>query len=101
MVVVRVREGMFEVCIRLGHWPSIFKESTSVIIPKPGKPNYATPKMFRPIVLLNTMGKLCEKMLARRMQFDAVRANVLHPNQLGGIIQRSTEDAGIYLCHTI
>ena len=36
-----------------------------MIIPKPGKPTYDTPKAFRPIVLLNTLGKLIEKMIAR------------------------------------
>jgi hypothetical protein len=40
-----------------------FKESLSVIIPKPGKASYSTPKSFRPIVLLNTLGKLVKKML--------------------------------------
>ena len=38
-------------CITLRHWPRHFKESVSVIIPKPGKPAYDTPKAFRPIVL--------------------------------------------------
>ena len=59
-------------CISTGHWPSHFKESISVIIPKPGKPDYSTPKSFRPIALLNTLGKLFEKMLSTRLQFDAV-----------------------------
>ena len=52
-------------CLSLHHWPRHFKESVSVIIPKPGKPAYDTPKAFRPIVLLNTLGKLIEKMIAR------------------------------------
>jgi len=52
-------------CITLQHWPRHFKESVSIIIPKPGKPVYDTPKAFRPIVLLNTLGKLIEKMIAR------------------------------------
>ena len=52
-------------CLLLHHWPRHFKESVSVIIPKPGKPAYDTPKAFRPIVLLNTLGKLIEKMIAR------------------------------------
>jgi retron-type reverse transcriptase len=88
-------------CIRLGHWPVYFKTSTSVIIPKPGKDNYSTPKSFRPIVLLNTMGKLIEKMLARRLQFESVKFDILHPHQFGGIFQRSTEDAGLFLTHAI
>jgi len=52
-------------CITLRYWPRHFKESVSIIIPKPGKPAYDTPKAFRPIVLLNTLGKLIEKMIAR------------------------------------
>jgi Reverse transcriptase (RNA-dependent DNA polymerase) len=84
-----------------GHWPSHFKESLSVIIPKPGKPNYSTPKSFRPIVLLNTLGKLLEKLLSRRLQFDGVAHGAFHPMQFGGVAQRSTEDAGVYLTHLV
>ncbi len=59
-------------CLRVGHWPGHFKDSVSVVIPKPGKPSYSTPKAFRPIVLLNTLGKLIEKMIANRCQFDMI-----------------------------
>jgi len=52
-------------CLLLHHWPRHFKESVSIIIPKPGKPAYDTPKAFKPIVLLNTLSKLIEKMIAR------------------------------------
>ena len=72
-----------------------------MIIPKPGKPAYDTPKAFRPIVLLNTLGKLIEKIIARRLQFDAVKYGILHPNQLGGVAQWSTEDAGVFLTHLV
>jgi hypothetical protein len=88
-------------CISLGHWLSCFKESVSVIIPKLGKPHHNTPKMFHPIVLLNTISKLFKKILAQRMQYDAVQLGIFHSNQLSGIKQRSTEDAGIFLTHLI
>ena len=65
-------------CLLVGHWPDYFKASTSVIIPKPGKPTYATPKSFRPIVLLNTLGKLYEKMLSACLQFDGVKYGVFN-----------------------
>ena len=93
--------SLANVCLSLQHWPRHFKESVSVIIPKPGKPAYNTPKAFRPIVLLNTLGKLVEKMIARRLQFDVVKYGILHPNQLGGVAQRSTEDAGVFLTHLV
>jgi len=51
-------------CINLGHWPRYFKVSTTVIIPKPNKSSYDNPKAFHPIVLLNTLGKLIEKVIA-------------------------------------
>jgi len=66
----------------LWHWPRHFKESVSVIIPKPGKPAYDTPKAFRPIVLLNMLGKLIEKMIARQLQFDAVKYSILITNKI-------------------
>ena len=85
----------------LHHWPRHFKKLVSIIISKPGKPAYDIPKAFRPIVLLNTLGKLIEKMIARQLQFDAVKYGILHPNQLGGVAQRSTEDAGVFLTHLV
>jgi len=50
-------------CINLGHWPSHFKMSTTVVIPKPYKAAYNSPKLFHLIVILNMMGKLFEKMI--------------------------------------
>ncbi|CAA7267767.1 unnamed protein product [Cyclocybe aegerita] len=88
-------------CLRVGHWLCIFKELLLVIVPKPNKPSYAVPKAFRPIILLITFGKLIEKMIANRIQFDAVKHDIFHPNQLGGIRQRSTEDAGLILTHLV
>jgi len=72
-----------------------------MIIPKPGKPAYDTPKAFRPIVLLNTLGKLIEKVVARRLHFDAIKYSILHPNQLGGVAQQSTENASVFLTHLV
>jgi len=72
-----------------------------VIISKPGKPAYNTLKAFRPIVLLNTLGKLIEKIVARQLQFDAVKYGILHSNQLGGVAQWSTKDAGVFLTHLV
>ncbi|KAF8644940.1 hypothetical protein AX14_009330 [Amanita brunnescens Koide BX004] len=80
-----------------GMWPSHFKDSVSVIIPKPGKPDYSIPKAYRPIALLNMVGKLLTKILANRMQHDAAQYNLLHRDQFGGIQGHSTIDAGLVL----
>ena len=59
------------------------------------------PKSFRPIVLLNTVGKLIEKMISNRLQFDMIKYDLVHPNQVGGVHQRSTEDARLFLTHLV
>ena len=80
-----------------GVWPSYFKDSISVIIPKPNKPDYSIPKAYRPIALLNTLGKLLTKILANRLQHDAAQYGLLHRDQFGGIQGHSTIDAGLVL----
>jgi len=88
-------------CINLGFWPEYFKVSTTVIIPKLNKPSYDNSKAFCPIVLLNTLGKLIEKVIAERIQFIVTSNNFLHPSQLGGLKFKSTLDAGIALTYII
>ena len=88
-------------CIDLGHWPSHFKMSMTVVIPKPNKAVYDFPKFFHPIVLLNTMGKLFKKMIGEQLQFLTISNNFIHSCQLGGLKQRSTTDVGITLTYFI
>ena len=89
------------VCINLGHWPNYFKCSSTVIIPKPNKPKYDHPKAFRPIVLLNTLGKLIEKVITEKLQFIIANNNFIHPSQLDSLKFKSTLDAGVALTHII
>jgi len=98
---IQILLDLANACIRVGHWPKHFKDSISVIILKPGKPSYSTPKSFRPIVLLNTIGKLIKKMISNHLQFDMIKYDLVHPNQVGGVRQRSTKDARLFLTHLV
>jgi hypothetical protein len=80
---------------------SIFKDSITVVLPKPNRPDYTRAKAYCPIVLLNCLGKLFEKILANRMQYEAQKYAAIHPAQFGGTMQHSTIDAGICLVHNI
>jgi len=62
---------------------------------------YNSPKSFRPIILLNTIGKLIEKVIAERLQFHVAKNDFIHPSQLGGLKFKSTTDAGVTLTHII
>ena len=88
-------------CVNLGHWPKYFKISTTIVISKPNKTSYDNPKAFRPIVLLNTLGKLIKKVIAERIQFTVASNDFIHPSQLGGLKFKSTSDAGTALTHII
>ena len=88
-------------CINLGHWLNYFKYLSTVIIPKPNKMSYDQPKSFRPIVLLNTLGKLIEKVIAERIQFMVTSNDFIHPSQLGRLKFKFTTDAGVALTHIV
>ncbi|KAF8671903.1 hypothetical protein AX14_005635 [Amanita brunnescens Koide BX004] len=88
---------MFNNICDTGVWPRWFKESTSIIIPKPKKTDYMLPKAYRPIALLNTLGKLLTKVIANRLQFDAGAHSLLHEGQCGSVQKHATIDAGLAL----
>jgi len=75
--------------------------STTIVIPKPNKLLYDHLKAFHPIVLLNTLSKLIEKVVAERLQFIVVSNDFIHPSQLGGLKFKFTADAGIALTHIV
>ena len=72
-------------CIDLGHWPLHFKVLTTIIIFKPNKKSYNFLKAFCSIVLLNMLGKLIEKFIGERLQFQAILNNFVYQCQLGGL----------------
>ena len=88
-------------CIELGHWPSHFKTSITVVIPKPNKTTFDSPKSYRPIVLLNIIRKLFEKIIGECLQFYMISNSFIHSSQLRGLKLRSTMDVGVALTHII
>ena len=88
-------------CIELGYWPNHFKKSMMIVISKPNKMSYNSSKSFRPIVLLNTLGKLIEKVIGNRLQFYIVSNNFIYQSQLDRLKFKSTTNAGIALTYFI
>ena len=87
--------------INLGHQPNHFKRSTIVVTSKPNKQLYNHPKSFHPIVLLNTLDKLIEKVITKRLQFHVVVNNFIHQSQLGSLKFKSTTNVDIALTYII
>ena len=88
-------------CINLSHWLLYFKMSLLIIILKPNKISYDFSKFFYPIVLLNTLGKLIEKVIGERLQFQLISKNFIYSNQLGELKQHLTTDADVFLTYLI
>jgi len=74
---------------------------SSIIIPKPNKAVYDLLKIFYPIVLLNILGKLIEKIISEHLQFYAISDKFIYPNQLEDLKQWSTTDVGTFLTHLV
>ena len=62
-------------CVYLGHHPRQWRSAKIVVLRKPGKPDYSVPGAFRPIALLNTLGKMLEAVMARRLSYGAEEHN--------------------------
>jgi len=58
---------------------------------KLGKDNYTTPKAYRPIALLNTIGKIMDAIIARRLSYLVEKYLVLSNMHMGGRKLRSME----------
>jgi hypothetical protein len=85
----------------VGYYPQSWREATTVIIPKPNKPDYSSIKAYRPIALLNCLGKILETLIASRIAQIVETYHVLHPDQIGGRPQCLAIDAAMAPMHTI
>lgn len=75
---------LFRHCLALGYCPAHFRETRTIALRKPGKPDYSVPKAYRRIALLNTVGKALESAIASRLSYLAETHRLLPPNHFGG-----------------
>lgn len=69
-------------CIKLSYWPITFRIAKVIPILKSGKPP-SDPHSYRPISLLNTLGKILEKVVQRRLIDFIEEKNLLPECQFG------------------
>ncbi|KAM0742770.1 hypothetical protein ACQRIT_002947 [Beauveria bassiana] len=84
---------LFNACLEQGYCPSHFKETITVVLRKPGKDDYSQPKSYRPIALLNTLGKVLDGVMANRLAYLADTFQLLPRRHTGGRKLTSTEHA--------
>ncbi|CAG9135416.1 unnamed protein product [Plutella xylostella] len=90
---VNIFLALINTCLRLGYFPKYWKAAVVKILRKPCKEDYSQPKSHRPIGLLAVLGKILEKMFAKRLLWQLGSEGKLSPRQYGFMPQTSTEDA--------
>ena len=92
---------IFTAIIEKGWYYAPWKKFTTVVLRKPGKPRYDVPKAYRPIALLNTMGKVLTSIVAEQLTYYTEKFELLPPLHFGGRPARTTSDAIQYLVYII
>lgn len=88
-LAIKILTNIFNACITIGHWPTSYKHAKIIPILKDGKPP-TEPSSYRPISLLNTIGKILEK-ITHQLLLSVVNEKGLLPNeQFGFREQHST-----------
>jgi len=83
---------IFNKCLRQGQFPQQWKKAKLVLLPKAGR-EAGTPSAYRPICLLDEVGKIFERILATRLVQHLFRNGDLHEEQYGFREEKSTIDA--------
>ncbi|KAB5591752.1 RNA-directed DNA polymerase from mobile element jockey [Ceratobasidium theobromae] len=94
-------EALYNAMLLFEYHPVCLKNTLIAPIPKPNKFDFASPKAYRPISLLETLSKLFEKIMAARITALSGLHRLIPPEQFGGKDMTSCMDAGLSLVHNI
>ncbi len=83
---------LYNTQIATGYFPKHFKTATAVMIPKPGK-NHTDPQNYRPISLLEVLGKSFERLYNKRLRQHLEDEELLSYKQFGFRANHSTQSA--------
>lgn len=84
---------IYSAILECGLYYPPWKQFITVVVCKPGKPRYDVPKAYRPIVLLNTLGKLLTAIIAEQLTFYTEKYVLLPPMHFRGKLGWTTTDA--------
>ena len=67
-ILISSLTSIYKAIIALDTYYKPWNEFSTIVLRKPGKPNYETPKAYRPIALIPTMAKLLTSIIAKTTQ---------------------------------
>ena len=83
--------ALYNASLATGYFPRHFKGAMVVLILKPGK-DPTDPKSYRPITLLEILGKIFERILSSRLRRHLEENSLITSKQFGFRPHRSTQD---------
>src|SRR5271168_3360260 len=84
---------IFRATFTVGYYPHKWKRYKTIVLRKPGKPDYSIPNAYRPIALLDVFAKLLSSCVKEMWEHDLERRNLLPNSQYGGRKGRTATDA--------
>ena len=90
--LIKALTDLYNASLASGYFPSSFKTALVALIPKPQK-DLTDPKNYRPISLLETLGKTFERIMNTRLRRYLDDNDLLSNKQFGFRSHRSTQDA--------
>jgi hypothetical protein len=73
--------SLFRACTALSYYPLCFRVTHTIALKKPRKKNYTNVKTYRSIILLNTLDKVLQSVIARRINDLTKTHDLLSVNQ--------------------
>ena len=101
LVAPRFLTDLLGPLLKFGYHPVSMKKANGIVLDKPGKPSYDSPASFRVIVLLQTVSKILERVIASRLSLVARTLKLVHHNQCGSLPTLSSFDAALSLVNTV
>jgi len=84
---------IFRATFDTSYYPRNWKTYKTVVLRKPGKPDYTIPNAYRPIALLDVFAKLLSACVKEIWEYYAEKHNILPKSQFGGRKGRTATDA--------
>lgn len=83
---------IYSAILERGYYFNPWKKFITVVLRKPGKPQYDVLKAYHPIALLNTLGKLLTAIITEQLTYYTEKHALLPPMHFGGRPGRTTMD---------
>ena len=89
---------LYTTCFNEGVFPNSWKRQRLVLIPKGNKPP-EHPSSYRPLCMLDTIGKIFERIISNRIEHHSDEVGAISNQQYGFRKRRSTTDAISAVCN--